>query len=237
MSINSRIKDQFAKAYMYLAAAKNLYDAYVFTESKAINTSQKFKLEKQILFQLFANVKDKEEPGSIRHLFSTAITGEGILDYIHTIVGTTKNIYFFKETLGCNSKELMIKIADTAVAKGYHIECYHSPVDTDKIEDIMIPELDLAITTSHLLHKPRIFPTSIFDFTALLDYSILKPIEIDLERDKRRFTDLLDKGCNTIATAKKIHDELEKYYVGSIDFNRIDTLFDTMIETLFPPQE
>ncbi|MEG0388597.1 MAG: ATPase [Niameybacter sp.] len=235
MAINDRLKNQFTKSYFYFDAAKSIYDAYIFAESKAINVTAKLKLEKQILSQIFANVTDKEELGLSRHLFSTALTGEGILDYIHTIIGTTKNIYFIKESLGCNSKQLMIQIANTAVSKGYRIECYHSPMDVDKIEDIMIPELNIAITTSHMLHKPRIFPTVIYDMTTALDYSLIKSIEFDLDRDKRLFNDLIDKGCNTIATAKKIHDELEKYYIDAVDFSRIDTLYDTMIETLFPP--
>ena len=237
MAINERLKSHFTKAYFYLAAAKKIYDAYCFTEARAINPNVKLKLEKQIVSQVFNNVKDKEELGSARHLFSTAITGEGILDYIHTIIGTTKNIYFIKETLGCNSKALMATLLDTALSKGYFVECYHSPIDPEKIEDIIIPQLDIAITTSHMLHKPRIFPTVIFDLTAALDFTTLKTLEFDLERDKRLFNDLLDKGTNTIAGAKKVHDELEKYYIDAIDFSHIDTLFDTIVDTLFPTRD
>lgn len=232
-SINTRLRNTFSKAYYYLAAAKNIYDAYIFTESKAINPVVKMKLEKDIMNQVFSSVKDKDTLGDARHLFSTAITGEGILDYIHTIVGTIKNIYFIKESIGCNSKDLMYNLTQTALSKGYNVECYHSPMDPEKIEDLIIPELDLAITTSHILHKPRIFPTVIFDLTAALDNNILKTFDLDLDRDKRLFTDLLDKGCNIIGSAKKLHDELEKYYIDALDFSRVDTLYDSLIESLF----
>lgn len=234
LSTNARIKHQFTKAYFYLAAAKQIYDAYCFTESRAIQTDTKLKLEKQISQQIFGSVKDMESLGEARHLFSTAITGEGILDYIHTLMGTTKNIYFIKESLGCNSKTLMADLLKTALAKGYFVECYHSPIDPEKIEDLIIPQLDLAITTSHMLHKPRIFPTVIFDLTTALDYSVLKTLEFDLEKDKRLFNDLLDKGTNTIAGAKKIHDELEKYYIDAFDFSSLDVLFDTLVNRFFP---
>lgn len=234
-SINNHLRDTFSKAYYYLAAAKNIYDAYIFTESRAINPVIKMKLEKDILNQVFNSVKDKEIIGDARHLFSTAITGEGVLDYIHTIVGTIKNIYFIKESLGCNSKELMSTISKTAVSKGYNIECYHSPMDPEKIEDIIIPELDLAITTSHPLHKPRIFPTLIFDLTAALDSNILKTLDLDLDRDKRLFNDLLEKGCNIIGSAKKLHDDLEKYYINALDFSRIDMLYNNLVDSLFTP--
>lgn len=232
-AISKRIHDGFSKAYYYLAAAKNIYDAYIFTESKAIDISSKIKIEKDLLNSIFKNVKDRDIPQKARHLFSTAITGEGVLDYIHTLIGTTKTIYFIKESFGCNSKEVMQTIVSTASSKGYRVECYHSPMDPDKIEDIIIPELDLAITTSHPLHKPRVFPTLIFDFTAALDSNILKTLDFELDKDKRLFTDLIDKSCNMIASNKKYHDELEKYYINAIDFTSIDALYDSLINKLF----
>ena len=233
IEVKNRIQDGFSKAYHYLAAAKNIYDAYIFTESKAINPLAKLKIENEIMTQIFKNVKDKDGIGSSRHLFSTAITGEGVLDYIHTVIGTTKNVYFIKESFGCNSKKIMQSICDTATAKGYTIECYHSPLDPNKIEDILIPELDMAITISHPLHKPRIFPTLIFDLTAALDGNTLKTLDFELDKDKRLFMDLIDKACNMIGANKKLHDELESYYINAIDFSGIDALYDTLIQKLF----
>lgn len=233
IAVSNRIHDGFSKAYYYLAAAKSIYDAYIFTERKAINPTAKLKIEKDIIHQVFKDVKDKEGIGNVRHLFSTAITGEGVLDYIHTLIGTTKNIYFIKESFGCNSKKVMQSICDTATAKGYAIECYHSPMDPDKIEDILIPELDIAITISHPLHKPRIFPTLIFDLTAALDSAMLKSLDFELDKDKRLFMDLIDKACNMIGANKKLHDELESYYINAIDFTAIDNLYDTLIQKFF----
>lgn len=232
-ALSNRIHDGFTKAYYYLAAAKNIYDAYIFTESQAIDRNTKIKIEKNLMDQVFKNVKDKGTLGNVRHLFSTAITGEGVLDYIHTIIGATKNVYFIKESFGCNSKEVMQKISDTAVSKGYNVACYHSPMDPSKIEDIIISELDLAITVSHPLHKPRIFPALISDFTTALDSTTLKNLDFELDKDKRLFLDLIDKACNRIATNKKYHDELEKYYIQAIDFTSIDALYESLIKKIF----
>lgn len=229
---SSKIGRTFKKAYFYLAGAKNIYDSYLFTEESAIDKLSKANLENEILGTIFKGVPKKDSLGYDRHLFSSAITPEGFLDYLHTIIGKTKNIYFLKETLGCNSKKLMHQIKDQALALGYRIECYHSPIDTDKIEDILIQDLDIAITASNHFHKAKVFPTHIYDFTNCLNASLLKEIQNDLDRDKKLMIELFDKGISTIALAHKMHDILEAYYICAIDFSSIDTIFEEVTKEI-----
>lgn len=225
----AKISSYFKKSYCYLASAKSVYDSYILTESSAINHQSKITLENEIMDSIFKNVKAKNSIASDRHLFSSAITPEGFLDYLHTIIGKSKNIYFLKETLSCNSKQLMKRIADQALHLGYNIECYHSPIDVDKLEDILIPDLNIAITTSNQFHKAKVFPTHIFDFTSCLDTSLLKDFQNDLDREKKLMVDLFDKATNYIHTAHKLHDVLETYYVSAIDFTETDSLFENVV--------
>ncbi|MGL6174117.1 MAG: hypothetical protein ACRC1P_05860 [Cellulosilyticaceae bacterium] len=228
----AKIGRHFKKSYFYLAAAKELYDAYLFTESTAIDMLAKSSLERQILNSIFDKVPQKPSIGVDRHLFSSAITPEGFLDYLHTIIGKTRNIYFIKETLGCNSKQLMNQIKERTISLGYNLECYHSPIDTDKIEDIIIPELDIAITCSNYFHKAKVFPTNIYDFSTCLSQPMLKELQTELDRDKKLMLDLFDKGIALISTAHKLHDVLETYYISAINFSGVDTIFDSTIEEI-----
>lgn len=225
----------FPKAYFYLAAAKQMYDSYIYTESKHIAPNAKLEEEERLFQDIWANKKAKKEIAKARHLFGTSIGCDGVLDYLHTIIGNCKNIYLIKETWGCNSKAVMNRIVDHALRNGYAVECYHSPVDTDKIEDLVIPDLDLAITVNHTLHKPKVIPTHIYDLTTALNKETLATSQTELDRDKTLFTNLLDKGVGYIAQAKKIHDTLETYYIGSINFSKIDRFCDELIQTLFSP--
>ncbi|MEG0014153.1 MAG: ATPase [Cellulosilyticaceae bacterium] len=228
----TKIGRTFKKAYFYLASAKNIYDGYLFTEETAIDELAKVNLENAILTDIFKNIKPTGTLGSDRHLFSSAITPEGFVDYLTSIIGKTKNTYFFKETLGCNSKNLMNQIRDKATSLGYKIECYHSPIDTSKIEDLIIPELDIAITTSNPFHKAKIFPTHIYDFTNCLISSLLKDIQPDLDKDKKLMTELFNKGINTISLSHKMHDILEAYYISAIDFSEVEPIFNNVIEEI-----
>lgn len=226
------ISSHFKKAYFYLAAAKNIYDNLVFTEEKAVDENKKLLLENSLIHSIFDDVSDEVSKGSSRDLFSSAITPEGFIDYLHTIIGKTKYIHFLKESFGCHTKELMMHIKELALQKGLHIECYHSPIDPDKIEDILIPSLDSCITTSHFFHKAKVFPTHIYDFTACLDQNISKNIQLEVDRDKKLMLDLFDKGIASLSVAKKLHDNLEQFYISSIDFNRLDVIFEEVLNEI-----
>lgn len=234
MDCSKKISNLFKKTYFYLAAAKSIYDSYVFSESGCINTTTKVTIENQIYEELFGKLALQSTLGAARHLFSTSISCDGIIDYLHTIIADTKNVYFIKETWGCNSKALMSRLADSAIRFGLDIECFHSPLDPEKIEDILIPSLDTVITVSNSLHKPKVFPTHIYDLTTALDSTALRGIDMDLERDKKLFNELIDRGVNCLAQEKKLHDVLEEYYINAINFEGIDTLYEKLIQTLFP---
>ncbi|MHC1750316.1 MAG: hypothetical protein AB9856_18765 [Cellulosilyticaceae bacterium] len=229
----NNISNHFKKAYCYLAAGKNIYDGYQLVESPIIDQSVLLNLENTILNTVFMNVKPTGSYGRDRHLFSTAITGEGFLDYLNTLIGNTQNIFFIKETIGCHSKNLMNRIKENALLLGLNLECYHSAIDPSKIEDIYIPSLNTFITVSNPFHKPKIFPTHIYDFTAALNYTQSNDIRLELEKDYKLMSELFNKGIQCIASAKKLHDGLEEFYVGAVDFEKIDNLLTKLITEIF----
>ncbi len=234
VTTTSQISSLFTRTYHYLAAAKSVYDSYIFSESQHINRTAQTALENTIFEALFKDYPYVDKAGTCRHLFGTSISCDGIIDYLHTIIADTRNIFFIKETWGCNTKALMERIKTHALRLGFSIECYHSPIDPSKIEDIVIPALDTVVTVSNPLHKPKVFPTNIYDLTAALDVTSLRSIDTELDRDKKLFMDLIDRAVQCLAQEKKLHDTLESYYIGALDFSRIDSLYYELIDELFP---
>jgi hypothetical protein len=229
---NAQVSRLFKKSYFYIHAAKCIYDAYAFLEESYVDETKKFQIENEVFRNLTQNVPAKNHKGYARSLFGTSITSEGFTDYLHTIIGKTKNIHFIKETLGCNTKQLMLRLKDAFVQLGYKIECYHSPIDVEKIEDIIIPELDTAITVSNCFHKPKVFPTHIYDLTPCVSGTLPKEVTLELERNKKLMNDLFERGIASLASAKKLHDELESYYIPAVDFKQMNTLFNKMMQEL-----
>lgn len=229
LETNSKRKKFFAKSYFYLDAAKKVYDAYAQTQNESLNDQMINTMEKNILHNLFKNYNPSNTCGKSRHLFGSAITPDGVVDYLHTIIGNIKDIYLIKDAPGASAKNIMNLILSKGIELGLYMECYHSPIDIKKIEDIIIPSLDIAITVSNDYHKPKVFPAHVFDLTSCFVTSTLKEVQFDLDKDKKLFNELLDKGITTLKKAKEQHEILESYYTPHVDFDKINNLLTDVI--------
>ncbi|HHY99506.1 PRK06851 family protein [Defluviitalea saccharophila] len=232
MSIHKEVGRLFKKAYNYLAAGAAIYEAWANTERLALNQSKLNLKSWELLESIFEKYPVKNQIGKDRHLFGTAITPNGLTEYLHTIIGTSKNVYIIKDSPGASAKQLMNRIHNEAVIKGFYVECYHSPIDVDKIEDILIPELDCAITVSNDYHKAKVLPTNVVDLTTCLEESIYRPLQAEIDRDKKLFDDLLQRAIASIQKAKKAHDELESYYIPSMDFEKINDVLENTVKKI-----
>lgn len=224
---NKEVGRIFNKAYNYLKAAYQIYEAWTNTEKLAFNKGKANLLSDKLIKELFEKYPVSNKPGKARHLFGTAITPAGLTEYLHTIIADSKKIYIIKDSPGASAKELMNKISDEALMRGLYIECYHSPIDVDKIEDIIIPKLDCAISVVNDYHKAKVIPTNIIDLTACLDDSIIKSLKEETIKDKILFEDLMQKAILIIQNAKRFHDKLESYYMPNMDFEKINELMET----------
>lgn len=55
--------------------------------------------------------------------------------------------------------------------------------------------------------------------------------------DKRQFDILINEGLSCITTAHELHDELETYYIGAMDFSKVDEIYGetiSKVESLIP---
>ncbi|OOB79801.1 MAG: hypothetical protein BEN19_07265 [Epulopiscium sp. Nuni2H_MBin003] len=216
----------FNKSQFYLQSADALYQTYVYTTETSINETAKLQYENSIMRNISQLVADNKTMGHSRTLFSYAITSEGIVDNIHTIIGKTKNIYLLKENLACNSKNLMNRLKSLFIERGYSIECYISPIDPTKIDDIIVPELNLAFTASHAFRKPKIFPTDIYDFTTCINKDIFETVELGADKDFKLMQILLDKSYSALSNTKRHKETLENYYTN--DLAKVNGLYDTL---------
>ncbi len=233
ISYNDMIDRNNAKAFLYLKSAQALYNAYIFATEPSINKHAKSQYENTLYNKISELVSDKKCLGNSRTLFSCAISGEGLADYIHTIIGKTKNIYLIKETPVCTSKVLMDRLKDLFVSRGYNIECYMSPIDPTKIEDIIVPEAGIAFTISNSFRKPKVFPTDIYDFTQCIDQQMLSSIEHEANKDYKLMTSLLEKAFVSLEQVNKNQTNLENYYENVTDISGVNATYINVLEQIF----
>ncbi len=230
-------KNLFAKAYLYLGAARQVYDAYANTQKSSLDQEALGEIEKDIMETIFKPCKPGASPGKARHLFSSAITPDGFADYLDTIVGHTGKTYVVKDSPGASAHQLMDSILTRALSLGFSPQCYHSPIIYEKIDDLIIPELDLTITLSNTYHHPQVKANQVFDLTSCLNQNHLHQLRSDLTTDQKLMSQLFDRAIATLAKAKKHHDMLESYYIPHVRFDEIQPVLDNIIaqiESLMP---
>ncbi|QVK17924.1 ATPase [Mycoplasmatota bacterium] len=229
INTNEDIKRQFDKAYQYLKAAKEVYNTYEITEKKAFDQNVYNVVKAKLISELFHNIPIKHKLGKDRHLFGYALTPIGITEFRDTLICNYETRYIIKESVGASSEELMNEIVKEAIKKGLYLECYHSPIKVEKIEDILIPELNLSISVDNKYNNFDFEYNKKINLLNLLNKDTLNDYNDEINEDKELFEVLLYKALHYINKAKSLHDKLEEYYIPNMNFKEVDKYMETVL--------
>lgn len=228
-NVDNKIKDSFKRAYAYLGAAKKIHDDWRHHNSKALDKDKLRKLKIDFKNKVIKNNVDKI--GSERHLFATAFTPNGIITYIDTIYKHCSKTYLLKGGPGTGKTELLNYIKEEALVNGYDVEVFHDPLNPERIEHLILPELDTALLTSSEISKLSLSGEAI-DMDSLLNNDYVDSVKDLILEDSYNFYKLLDVGLKNLSNCKRLHDDLEKYYVDNIDFQCRDEISEKLIHRL-----
>lgn len=214
----------FQRAYRMLKSAKAVYDDWEAANCEAMNYNLANQKTASIIESIFSNIAVVGY-GKQRKLFASAITPIGPVNYIDSISAGFANRYIITGLPGTGKATLLAKIADTAIAKGLDIEAFFCPLDPTKPEHILIPALDTALITSTPPHNQSFTNAdAVIDMNDCLDTDITLRLEPVTDYDRKTFWELFGKAGAYIHEAKKLHDELETYYIPNINFSGVDVL-------------
>ncbi len=224
MKTNGKISECFGRAYRYLAAAKCFQDDIEFIYRKSFRGNYHSILEEDILYREFAETPVSDVKGDERNLFVSAVTPKGIVNYAESLLEGYKT-YVIKGYAGTFLK----KINDMAVKRGFDTEKYFCPfAPGERIDHLLVPKLNLAFTVSNEYHTYEKGET--VDFDEYCSRYILEKYRSEREFAKEEFDRITDKAISAIAVAKQYHDELEKYYIPSMDFAKTAEIYEKTIK-------
>lgn len=221
---NARISCYFQRAYVYLAAAKTIWEDIRHIQAEAVGKNVHASFLENLTFQEFAELPIAEVPGKERKLFASAITPKGVINYLDTIAFGYKT-YVLKGYTGTAVEEA----AQIAIRRGLDVEKYYCPFRPEgPCEHLLVPKLNLALVTSNQYH--RYDNGELVDFGDFVSRYTLERYRDALAFDQKMCDTLLDRAVATIAKAKEHHDELEKFYIPNMDFDKIDSLYEKTLK-------
>lgn len=234
---NERIKNIFARAYNYLAAAGKMYDNLSSIYESAIKNEELYKISARVIGTELAHKEISPQQGNVKKYFASAITPQGFEHYLETLINGYKRIYFIKAPIGISSERMLNLFMESALYRGFEVEGYYCPMKpSTKLEHLLIPELSVAFVTSNKFHKidegtlqGDIITIDLHD---VIRYEEIKYQEEILNDSQKKMEELLDKGIFCLSQAKKEHDTLESYYIPNMDFIKIEALREEITEKI-----
>lgn len=225
IACNKDIKRLFERAYRYLRASKAIYDDVEIAYMEAMDFGKANSLAEEVLWDLFANVRVSHHVGHERLLFASAITPDGMVNYLNTIVDRCSKVFIIKGEPGTGKSVLLGKIAHAALERGFNVETYRCPLNPEKPEHVVIPELGVALTKSIEPHTYEPGPNdTVVDMNSCLRQSLVDAFADVTAQGKAAFNQLFTAAIEFIRKAKAVHDEMEQYYVPCMDFEGIEKL-------------
>ncbi len=220
--LSAEIKQQYRRAYRYLAAAKSLMDDITEMFEGATDKAGASVQAQRIIERELLREPVDGRLGSVRRLFATAVTPSGIVHHLESLAEGASKLYTVKNLWGVGVHELLSRVSAEAVCRGLDVELYYCPLAPEtRIEHMVIPELKLAFVSENRYFELKNHHQAILDMTQYTDLKQLAPQKEALEFGINTFHSLLSEAVDALAHTKKLHDALEQCYVPHMDFERI----------------
>jgi len=220
MKIGNEISSFFQRAYRYLKAACYIYEDSSVLYGSAMDTAGLNSIAREFTGMLFDEFPPAGRPGRQRSLFASAITPDGPVSYVDDLM-TLDNIYVFEGFPGSGTDLVLERIKTAAVERGFDVEVFYCGFDPEKPEHLIIPELNTAFSTSSKYHPTDACAIRKVDFREYLDERAISKLSKELSFNEHEFDRLLDRAVEMLSNAKKLHDELEAFYIPHLDFDGI----------------
>jgi len=229
INCNKELKKLYASSYRFLSAAKQVQDDL----ESLIGDDYDWTGYNSIVTEYKSSILNPLEPikkqGKSRHLFHSSINSAGRVDYIENAIPKNSKCHYIKSQHYAASTKLFKSLIDDILIKGYDIEVFHQPLDPEIIETIIISELGLVITNDAKLENKA---DKIIDLDSFRNKNISKADSAYIENNYNLFNNLMDEAIIRIQSAKKLHDQLERFYIESMDFRRMAELRTKTIERI-----
>ncbi|HZK44568.1 MAG TPA: P-loop NTPase fold protein [Syntrophomonadaceae bacterium] len=218
----NEIASENKKAYALLKQA-----SIVKQEIKKI-TSKHLDLEKiQSLIDNLAQDILSDQPRE-KHYFASALTAEGMIKYTDEISSTCNKRYILKGPSGSAKSTVINELAYIFREKGFILEYYHSGLDADSIDMVIIRNLQVALIdggNTEIIIKPW---DTVIDMTKYLEKYDTDNAEMLKSESYRNYESLVLEAQSELANMQGSLKDLKKIYAAITNFAELNERRETL---------
>ncbi|MCI8649851.1 MAG: hypothetical protein HFG20_07020 [Anaerotruncus sp.] len=157
--------------------------------------------------------------------FLSAVTNQGITLFSDTANTLCERIYLIDDPHGASSRLLLGVLRSQALEHGLDVySCYCPLSPFEKLEHLFIPQLKVGFMTRNEHHIPQVEPYKIIRSRRFTDSDALRKARKRITFNRKAAAQMLDSAARLLADAKKLHDQLETYYIDAMDFEKVDAI-------------
>lgn len=224
IKLQKEISKCYKKGFDYIKAAKVLHDEIQEIYFWATDEGKLKEIMEEIVGDILCNVTRNGRISRQRKMFASAISSGGLLNFLENNFRNVEKRYILKGEITWAKAKLIEAVFNTALIKGFDVEAFYCPLSPERVEHIIIKDLNLGLINSI---EPHVFSEiksndRLIDFEGFLIEREFEKHRSDVEFSRGICKTLIDEAVACFTEAKKLHDELESFYISNMDFSKID---------------
>jgi hypothetical protein len=228
--LKEEISKCFSQCYKYLAAAGSVSADISDCVSQWLLNDKIEKYTGNFIKKHFYKNPDKNK-GDTYKRFLSGVTPKGYITFKDTIYTLCDYVYVFTDRYQISSYILNI-FADAAIKNGHDVYIFNDPIRPGEPEHLAIPSLNIAFVTSNKLHCFEPSKTHRINLKRFLNEDVdLSSNRLNFARRIQRMC--IDKAIDAVKKAKALHDDLEEYYIDSMNFKEVNTITQNLTNFIF----
>lgn len=232
--IISKTKENSAehrKCIDFLEAARGVDNDIRKIAVSSINTPKLERFSKHLEEKEIPVSSEKE--AKMQRRFLSALTPKGLTLFYDTVSSLCESIWVLEDDFSAVSQVLLKYLTSAALNNGH--DCIVCPCvmrPETKIEHLLIPSLNTAFFSSNRFHPWENDKCKTINCRRFYNEELLKDHRARLLFDKKAKDELLTEAVSHLEKAKAIHDDLEKYYIDAMDFEKMNKDIDVLINKI-----
>jgi len=233
IDLTKKISNNFNLAYEQFAEAKAIHDEWEEIYLAEMDFNKANIVTEELTASIFDSAQIERETNPItKSLFFGAATPNGALHFIDNLTEDINKRYIVKGRPGSGKSTMMKKIGKKAEELGLSVQYFPCGFDPNSLDMVIIPSLSVAVldgTAPHVIDPTRENDEVVDMFALCINPQVEVDKEKELESIEARYKIKMTIGTNHLKEAKRLHDLLEEYYIGAMDFEAINQKREAML--------
>jgi len=205
-----------------LEAARDNHKKLAGSYEQLINTGKLQAVSQELITRILGDVDQAV------HYFARAITSDGLVDFFEEITGECSRRYILQGPPGNGKSWVMRRIGEEALAQGHRVGFYHSGLDPDLLEMVVLHSLETAIVDGdavRLANRPGdcyINLAECWDDTQAADHPAMREME-------RMVSNRVFQAVQALTRARQVEQKLSRLFTKAMRFEQVDARRDELI--------